>query len=130
MSLSTLNMYDFSLKYTNFAGHPPSPPGGVYIPLLVYLSPFEPMDLKYISPMRGAFGGGPPGQLGYPGVNPRDKDTLVSGVFLATTPLVDLSCETRGGVVAKCLAISRILDLRLLRNKDGLLQGGCCKKYP
>ena len=51
MSLSTLNMYDFSLKYTNFAGHPPSPPGGVYIPLLVYLSPFEPMDLKYLSPM-------------------------------------------------------------------------------
>ena len=51
MSLSTLNMYDFSLKYTNFAGHPPSPPGGVYIPLLVYLSPFEPMDLKYLRPM-------------------------------------------------------------------------------
>ena len=48
MSLSTLNMSDFSLKYTNFAGHPPSPPGGVYIPLLVYLSPFEPMDLKYL----------------------------------------------------------------------------------
>ena len=51
MSLSTLNMFDFSLKYTNFAGHPPSPPGGVYIPLLVYLSPFEPMDLKYLRPM-------------------------------------------------------------------------------
>ena len=38
-------------------------------------------------------------------------------------PLVDFGCETRGAYF-KSLTISHILDLRLLRNNGGWLQGG------
>ncbi len=53
----------------------------------------------------------------------------LSGVLLATTPLVDLGCETRG-FVAKSLTISHILDLRLLRNKGVYLKGGVFEEIP
>ena len=54
-------------------------------------------------------------------------DVPIRGISCNNPPLVDLSCETRGGVVAKKFPH---FGSEMVAKQGGLLQGGCCKKYP